>query len=162
MGEAVLDIIQDEGLQTNARVTGEYLKRQLHERLQGPFPQVVGDVRGLGLFLGVECIAGSDGARGGGGRAGEKESGRDEKHQPVAGEEQEGRDEKHQPKEFDTWMPVPAPEAAAWIVARARMLGVQLSVDGPEENVLKIKPPLCFGQREADRLVGVLERAVGE
>lgn len=35
-------------------------------------------------------------------------------------------------------------------------------MDGPQENVLKIKPPVCFGKEEADLLVATLERAVGE
>jgi len=31
-----------------------------------------------------------------------------------------------------------------------------LSTEGPHHNVLKIKPPLVFGEREADRLVAAL------
>ena len=30
------------------------------------------------------------------------------------------------------------------------------SIDGPHDNVLVVKPPLCFGRAEADRLVAAL------
>ena len=51
-GLAVLDVIRDEGLQENARTTGEYLLAGLRD-LAGRHP-IVGDVRGQGLFLGIE------------------------------------------------------------------------------------------------------------
>jgi 4-aminobutyrate aminotransferase-like enzyme/Ser/Thr protein kinase RdoA (MazF antagonist) len=47
VGLAVLDVIRDEGLQENARVTGEYLK----DGLRG---LGLSGVRGLGLFLGFD------------------------------------------------------------------------------------------------------------
>ncbi len=52
---AVLDAIEREGLQANARETGRYLLdgvRRLAER----FP-ALGDVRGAGLFIGAELVA---------------------------------------------------------------------------------------------------------
>jgi 4-aminobutyrate aminotransferase-like enzyme len=33
-----------------------------------------------------------------------------------------------------------------------RAMGVLMSTDGPQHNVLKIKPPLSFGMTEADQL----------
>ncbi len=54
IGEAVLDVIETEGLQQNALETGNYFKAEL-ERLSGIFP-LIGDVRGYGLFLGVELV----------------------------------------------------------------------------------------------------------
>jgi 4-aminobutyrate aminotransferase-like enzyme len=54
IGRKVLQVIADEGLQENARSTGEYLKAGLRD-LQKRFP-VIGDVRGQGLFLGFELV----------------------------------------------------------------------------------------------------------
>ena len=52
VGLAVLDVIRDEGLQENARVTGEYLTDGLRD-LQRRH-DAIRDVRGLGLFLGFD------------------------------------------------------------------------------------------------------------
>ena len=53
IGLAVLSVLEQEKLQENARVIGQYLKLGL-EALMDLHP-VIGEVRGLGLFLGV-CI----------------------------------------------------------------------------------------------------------
>jgi 4-aminobutyrate aminotransferase-like enzyme len=54
IGVAVLDVLRDEGLQEHARVVGSRMLgglRALAER-----HSIIGDVRGSGLFLGVELV----------------------------------------------------------------------------------------------------------
>ena len=53
-GLAVLDVIRDEGLQQNARETGEYLLSGLKDLADRH--SIIGDVRGIGLFLGFELV----------------------------------------------------------------------------------------------------------
>ncbi len=54
-GLAVLDVLEREGLQENARQVGRILLESLRD-LQSHHP-LMGDVRGQGLFLGVELVA---------------------------------------------------------------------------------------------------------
>ena len=54
IGMAVLDVIEQEGLQENARVVGGHLKRRL-EKL-GEKHDLIGTVHGSGLYLGVEFV----------------------------------------------------------------------------------------------------------
>jgi 4-aminobutyrate aminotransferase-like enzyme/Ser/Thr protein kinase RdoA (MazF antagonist) len=53
-GLAVLDVIRDQELQQNALEVGEYLKQGLRELKNRH--SLIGDVRGLGLFLGIELV----------------------------------------------------------------------------------------------------------
>ncbi|MGB8951391.1 MAG: aminotransferase class III-fold pyridoxal phosphate-dependent enzyme [Candidatus Aminicenantales bacterium] len=117
VGLAVLDVIEEERLQENALQVGQYLKSRL-KKLQKKYP-LIGDVRGLGLFLGIELV-----------------------------------------KDRETQ--VPAPEPTAYVVERMKEEGVLISLDGPNRNVLKVKPPLIFTRRDADRLVNALDRILAE
>ncbi|KQR26146.1 aminotransferase [Microbacterium sp. Leaf151] len=54
VGMAVLDVIEHEGLQENARVVGGHLKKRL-EKL-GERHELIGTVHGSGLYLGVEFV----------------------------------------------------------------------------------------------------------
>jgi len=82
-------------------------------QLQQEHP-LIGDVRGLGLFLGIEFV-----------------------------------------RDRETLEPADAP--AAEIVERMKERGVLLSTDGPFHNVIKIKPPLVFSERDADFLLSNLK-----
>ncbi len=102
VGEAVLDVTERELLAENAESTGGYLRAGL-ERVVAKHG---GQVRGPGLFLGVEI--------------------------PEAG-------------------------AAAHIQNELRNRGVLIGRTGPNQNVLKIRPPLVFELRHADILLEVLD-----
>src|SRR5262249_20542281 len=54
IGLAVLDVLTDEGLQANAEHVGAHLLTGLRALME-KYP-LIGDVRGLGLFLGVELV----------------------------------------------------------------------------------------------------------
>ncbi|MFI5614125.1 aminotransferase class III-fold pyridoxal phosphate-dependent enzyme [Amycolatopsis sp. NPDC051903] len=54
IGETVLDIVQGDGLQEHAAETGAYFLAALQELQQRH--ELVGDVRGQGLYLGVELV----------------------------------------------------------------------------------------------------------
>jgi 4-aminobutyrate aminotransferase-like enzyme len=54
IGVAVLDVLRDEGLQEHARRVGEHMLSTLRPLIDRH--PVVGDVRGSGLFLGVELV----------------------------------------------------------------------------------------------------------
>ena len=55
-GLAVLEVLREEGLQENARVVGDYFIEKL-DALRAKYP-IITDVRGAGLFLGIEISSG--------------------------------------------------------------------------------------------------------
>ena len=115
VGMAVLDVIENENLQENALTTGQYLKSRI-EALATRH-EIIGDVRGQGLFLGVELVT-------------------------------------------DQKTMEPATKAANDISNMMRDHGVLISTDGPFDNVLKIKPPLVFGIKEADLMADAMDAAL--
>jgi 4-aminobutyrate aminotransferase-like enzyme/Ser/Thr protein kinase RdoA (MazF antagonist) len=54
IGLAVLDVIADEGLQQNAQRVGNHLMNELRELINRH--PLIGDVRGQGLFIGLELV----------------------------------------------------------------------------------------------------------
>jgi 4-aminobutyrate aminotransferase-like enzyme len=117
VGLAVLDVLEEEQLRQNAARVGAHLETGLR-RLADQYP-IVGDVRGLGLFLGVELV-------------------RDRDRRTPAGDQ------------------------ASYVANRLRDRGVLVSTDGPDHNVLKIKPPMVFTAADADRLVESLDVVLAE
>jgi 4-aminobutyrate aminotransferase-like enzyme len=121
IGHAVLDVLYDERLQENAAHLGDRLMvglRELASRHPG-----IGDVRGRGLFLGVEFV--HEGAH-------------------------EGADRR--------------PHAAHAVAVKeaAKRRGVLLSTDGPDNNVLKLKPPMVLSAADCDFFLEALDDALAE
>jgi 4-aminobutyrate aminotransferase-like enzyme len=98
-------------------VVGGHLLAGLKE-LQKSY-SLIGDVRGLGLYIGAEIV-----------------------------EDPETRE--------------PDPIRAGRIKERLREHNLLLSTDGPQDNVIKIKPPICFTTENADRLLGTLDKILQE
>ena len=117
VGHAVLNVIEDEGLQQNAKDVGFYLKSLLNE-LKEKY-SIIGDVRGFGLFLGIELV----------------------------------RD----PESLE-----PADKEADQIMNSMKEKGILISTNGPDHNVLKIKPPLVFTKDNAIQLVETLNGVLNE
>ncbi|KAM3866553.1 5-phosphohydroxy-L-lysine phospho-lyase [Diretmus argenteus] len=114
IGLAVLDVIEKEDLRGNAVRVGAHLK-DLLTKLQTRH-QLIGDVRGVGLFVGLELVT-------------------------------------------DREQRTPATEAASRVVKRLKQEDrICVSSDGPWENVVKFKPPMCFTMEDAELVVKSIDR----
>jgi len=113
IGLAVLDVIEAESLQSNARQTGAFLLDGLRGLVERH--ACAGDARGLGLFLGLEIVR-------------------------------------------DRVSRSPFADGASYLANRLRDHAILVSTDGPDHNVLKIKPPLCFSRENADTLIHTLDQ----
>jgi len=56
----------------------------------------------------------------------------------------------------------PAPDQTTYLSNRMRTLGILTSTDGPDHNVIKIKPPMVFDRSNADFMLDMLERIFKE
>lgn len=56
----------------------------------------------------------------------------------------------------------PAAAQASYVVERLRERGILFSTDGPDHNVIPIKPPMVFTFAAADRLVETMDEILGE
>lgn len=115
-GMAVLDVIEGEGLVDNAADVGAYVMRGLRELQEKHL--LIGDVRGRGLFFGVELVT--------------------------------SRDTK-----------IPATWQSRRLVNLMKERGVLISRIGPHDNVLKLRPPLCFSRENADLMLRTLDACLG-
>ncbi len=111
VGMAVIDEIERLGLCHSAAETGAWLLEGV-ARVCADHPRV-GEVRGRGLFLGVEMVR-------------DRESG------------------------------IPDKAAARQLTNAMKDSGFLLSYAGAHDNVIKIRPPLVFSQREAQATVNAL------
>lgn len=116
-GLAVLHVLEEEKLQENALRVGTHLKKRL-EDLQ-PRHALVGDVRGSGLFLGVDLV-------------------------------------------LNRATREPAPLEASYVVNRLRECGILTGTDGPQHNVIKLRPPLVFTEKDANLFVTTLDGILEE
>jgi 4-aminobutyrate aminotransferase-like enzyme len=116
IGMSVLDIIDEERLQENARVVGDYYM-SLFKNLQKKYT-CIGDVRGSGLFIGIEIV--------------EENS-----------------------KNPDT-------KLAKKIKNELRNRKILIGTDGPFDNVIKTKPPLCFTKENARMVVFNIEKILNK
>jgi 4-aminobutyrate aminotransferase-like enzyme/Ser/Thr protein kinase RdoA (MazF antagonist) len=57
---------------------------------------------------------------------------------------------------------VPATDKTAYLANRMKDHGILISVDGPQNNVIKIKPPLCFDIDNARDMIGYLSKVFKE
>jgi 4-aminobutyrate aminotransferase-like enzyme len=111
-GLAVLDVLQGEGLMANTANMGDALMTGLR-KIQKTY-SVIGDVRGIGLYIGVEIVADPD---------------------------------TRTPNEI----------LAKHIVEQMKARGVLLNINGYDNNIIKIKPPLIIDERDVDQLLTGLE-----
>jgi 4-aminobutyrate aminotransferase-like enzyme len=112
---AMIDVSDDEELVPNAARVGSYVLdgfRGLQSR-----HQLIGDVRGSGLFFGIDLVT-------------------------------------------DRETKSPATAAARKIVNGMRHKGILMSKIGEHDNVLKLRPPLCFSEENADQLVSTLDEVM--
>lgn len=115
---AVLNAIEKEKLQQNALITGRFLLKRL-KKLKQKF-KIIGDVRGAGLFIGIELVK-------------------------------------------DRSTREPAGGVANWMSFYMKSVHrVLVSVDGPNENVLKLKPPLVFSIEEAEAFLSAFQSTLEE
>jgi len=56
----------------------------------------------------------------------------------------------------------PLPAHAGYLINRMRDLGILMSIDGPDENVIKVKPPMVFSKENADELLLRLQPVLSE
>jgi len=117
VGLAVLDVLEEEKLQENALRVGTHLMRGLQKLQQRH--ALIGDVRGSGLFLGVDLVV-------------------------------------------DRNTREAAPLQASYVVNRLRERGILTGTDGPFHNVIKLRPPLVFAEKDADLFVKTLDAILQE
>ena len=117
IAKEVLDIVDDENLQANAKQQGDRLLNGLRN-LQKKH-DCIGDVRGIGLFIGVDLVT-----------------------------DQASRTE--------------ATALATHVKDRMRDHRILLGTEGPNDNILKIRPPLTIQPGDVDMIIATLDSILQE
>jgi len=116
---AVMNVVDNELMMENARNVSEHLLSEL-KTMREKFPDVIGDVRGVGLFVGVELVK-------------------------------------------DPETKTPATAETREVVDRMKdEEGILVSSDGPDANVIKLKPPMVFTVADADRFLKAFKRMISD
>ena len=55
IGNALLDVVENEKLQNHAKIIGAYFIKSLN-KIKSKFPKLISEIRGRGLFLGIDLI----------------------------------------------------------------------------------------------------------
>ncbi|KAJ9598916.1 hypothetical protein L9F63_026549 [Diploptera punctata] len=114
---SVLEVLERQKMRENATRVGNHLLNLLRQ-LQQKY-SIIGDVRGVGLFTGIELV-----------------------------------------KDRETR--IPATAEAQHIISRMKEEYILVSSDGPDRNVLKLKPPMVFTHENADHFVKMLDEVLSE
>ncbi|XP_026670146.1 alanine--glyoxylate aminotransferase 2-like [Ceratina calcarata] len=117
IANAVMEVMERENLQQNADEVGKHLMAELKKLASRR--KIVGDVRGVGLFAGIELV-------------------------------------------LDRVKRTPATAEAKYVVSRMKDRKILISSDGPDDNILKVKPPMVFTIENVNDLVSTLDEVLGE
>ena len=111
---AVLDVIEEEGLQQNAKERGAQLRSGLEKLAKSH--RLIGNVRGMGLMIGVELVT-------------------------------------------DQRTRAAAPRETVDVLEATKELGLLIGKAGIDGNVLRVQPPLCITEDDAEFALDVFDRA---
>lgn len=115
--KAVLEVIDGEGLQANAKKIGGQILEELGALMDKY--ACIGQVRGMGLMLGMELVN-------------------------------------------DRATKEPATELTAKLLEHTKENGLLLGKGGLRGNVIRIKPPMCIHEGDADFVVNMLDHTLSE
>lgn len=117
VANAVMEVIERENLRENASRVGDHLIAELKKLAERR--KIIGDVRGVGLFVGIELVR-------------------------------------------DRIKKTPATAEAKHVVSRMKEKKILVCSEGPDNNVLKLKPPMVFTIENVNHFVFILDEVLEE